>query len=352
MAADAPQRAAIVGCGAIATQHLEFLRASPRASLVGVCDLSPATAGYAAQRYGTQPFTDAAAMLAATKPQVVHVLTPPASHRPLVELALEHGAHVLCEKPIAASSAELAEMMAVADRVQRTLTENHNYLFNDPVLQLDRILTDGRIGEVVEVDITFALGVTDGGRFVDPNVPSPVAHLAGGAVHDFLTHLSYLALHFLGPGVPTGVTARWRNLSGNPHAVYDDLLASFEVGQALGVLRFSATSRPECAAIRIRGTRGTVETDLYQPYLRLEVPRSRSQLSSVVNQVVNGTAMAASGARGLRNKVLQHTPYHGLTRFLDVFYAGLAGGTPPVTTAELQRTTALIDALVACQERP
>jgi predicted dehydrogenase len=349
MAAE-PLRAAVIGCGAIATQHLEFLTTTSQATLVGVCDLSPATAGYTAHRYATEAFTDAAALLATARPDVVHVLTPPSSHRPLVEMALQHGAHVLCEKPIASSSSELIAMVEIAQQAQRTLAENHNYLFNDPVLQLDRILADGRIGEVVEVEITFALGVTDGGRFVDPNVPSPVAHLAGGAVHDFLTHLSYLALHFLGPGAPSGVTARWRNLSGNPQAVFDDLHASFEVGRALGVVRFSATSRPECAAIRIRGTRGTVETDLYQPYLRLDVPRSRSQLSSVVNHVVNGVSMAAAGGRGLRNKVLQHTPYHGLHRFLDAFYGSLVGGVAPVPTAEMLRTTALIDALVACQE--
>ena len=89
MAAD-PLRAAIIGCGAIATQHLEFLAATPQATLVGVCDLSPATAGYTPRRYATEPFTDASAMLATARPDVVHVLTPPSSHRPLVELALQH----------------------------------------------------------------------------------------------------------------------------------------------------------------------------------------------------------------------------------------------------------------------
>ena len=342
-------RTALIGCGAIATQHLQALQAMPEVSLVGVCDLSSAAAHYTAERYGTTAFTDAATMLAATRPDVVHVLTPPRSHRPLVEMALQAGAHVLCEKPIASSAAELEAMLSLADQHGRTLTEHHNYLFNDPVLQADALIADGRIGDVVETDITFILGVTEGGRFVDENVPSPVAHLAGGAVHDFLTHLSYLALHFLGEGAVSAVDARWRNLSGKPQARFDDLLGSFEVGGALGVVRFSAQARPECASIRVRGTKGTLETDLYQPFLRLEVPRSRAQLSSVVNQVVNGVGLAAAGGRGLRNKVLQHTPYHGVPRFLSAFYASLQGGPAPVTRTELLRTTGLIDALVAGQ---
>jgi predicted dehydrogenase len=346
-----PLRAALIGCGAISTQHLAYLTAADTraARLVGVCDLSAAAAEYTAQRHGTVAFTDAAQMLQQVQPDVVHVLTPPRSHRPLVELALQSGAHVICEKPIATSSADLASMLSLADSAGLTLTENHNYLFNDPVQAVDRIVAEGRIGEVVEVDVLFALGVTEGGRFVDPNVPSPVAHLAGGAVHDFLTHLSYLALHFLGAGEPTAVTARWRNLSGKPQAGFDDLSAEFEVGQRLGAVRFTAVARPECATIRVRGTKGTVETDLYQPYLKLDVPRSRAQLSSVVNQVVNGVSLAAAGGRGLRNKVLQHTPYHGLPRFLAAFYGSLRGGPAPVSRADLVRTTALIDALIAGQ---
>lgn len=346
-----PMRTALIGCGAISAQHLAYLTGGEARSarLVGVCDLSPAAAEYTAQRYGTVAFTDAAEMLQQLQPDVVHVLTPPRSHRPLVELALGAGAHVLCEKPIATSADDLAAMLALADTRGRTLTENHNYLFNDPVQAVDRIVAEGRIGEVVEVEVLFALGVTEGGRFVDPNVPSPVAHLAGGAVHDFLTHLSYLALHFLGDGDPTAVTARWRNLSGKAQAGFDDLAASFEVGERLGIVRFTAAARPECATIRVRGTKGTVETDLYQPYLRLDVARSRAQLSSVVNQVVNGLSLTAAGGRGLRNKVLQHTPYHGLHRFLAAFYGSLRGGPAPVSRAELVRTTALIDALIAGQ---
>jgi len=318
--------------------------------LVGVCDLSPAAAEYTAQRYATVPYTDAATMLRETRPDVVHVLTPPRSHRPLIEMALSGDAHVLCEKPIATTLIELESMLALAGQHDRQLTEHHNYLFNDPVLRLDQIVAEGRIGDVVEVEVVFVLGVTDGGRFVDENVPSPVAHLAGGAVHDFLTHLSYLTLHYLGGGEPTNVTARWRNLSGKPQAVFDDLLGSFEVGSGLGVVRFSAQARPECASIRVRGTKGTVETDLYQPFVRLDVPRSRAQLSSVVNHIVNGFALASAGGRGLRNKVLQHTPYHGVPRFIEAFYGSLRGGPPPVLRAELLRTTALIDALVAAQD--
>src|SRR5688500_17558915 len=95
-------RAAVIGTGKISDEHLRFLAASPLASLVGVCDLSPSMARYAAMRYGCpDAYTAAAQMLAEQRPDVVHVLTPPQSHAKLATECLDAGAHVIVEKPIA-----------------------------------------------------------------------------------------------------------------------------------------------------------------------------------------------------------------------------------------------------------
>ena len=79
-----------------------LLRGSPRARLVGVCDLSPAMADFAARRFNAQAaYTDYAKMLADARPDVVHVLTPAATHPRLVNDCLCGGAHVIVEKPVA-----------------------------------------------------------------------------------------------------------------------------------------------------------------------------------------------------------------------------------------------------------
>ncbi|HEY9887968.1 MAG TPA: Gfo/Idh/MocA family oxidoreductase, partial [Candidatus Obscuribacterales bacterium] len=94
-------KAAVIGAGAISKEHLAFLSQSPQATLVGVCDLSAAAAKYGAQRYGAQgAYTDYKKMLAEAKPDVVHVLTPPNTHKMIATDCLQAGAHVLCEKPI------------------------------------------------------------------------------------------------------------------------------------------------------------------------------------------------------------------------------------------------------------
>ena len=74
-------KAALIGAGQIARQHLTCLKTLPGIELAAVCDLSPATAEAAAERCGIQAwFTDHRDMLEKARPDVVHVTTPPISH--------------------------------------------------------------------------------------------------------------------------------------------------------------------------------------------------------------------------------------------------------------------------------
>src|SRR5689334_11768722 len=82
-------RAAVVGAGNVARQHLACLSDLPTAQVVAVCDLSPAVAESAAQRFAVERhFTDHRAMLEELRPDVVHVTTPPGSHQPIAMDAL------------------------------------------------------------------------------------------------------------------------------------------------------------------------------------------------------------------------------------------------------------------------
>jgi ornithine cyclodeaminase/alanine dehydrogenase-like protein (mu-crystallin family) len=88
-------KAALIGAGQIARQHLACLKTLPGVDLAAICDLSPATAEAAAERYGIRSwFTDHRAMLEKVRPDVVHVTTPPTSHFGLAMDSVNAGAHV------------------------------------------------------------------------------------------------------------------------------------------------------------------------------------------------------------------------------------------------------------------
>lgn len=356
-----PLRAAVIGAGAISLEHLRFLDASERATLVAVCDLSPVSAKIAARRFHADDhFTDAAAMIEMVSPDVVHVLTPPHAHAPMVAAALRGGAHVICEKPMASSVAETEKLLLDAAAAERHLIENHNYRFNDELRAVHDVLDSGRIGAVREVDIRLALRIRDeGSRFADTNLPSPIHDMPAGVLHDFITHLSYLMLDLAGVHRFDRVASAVSNHGGVDDDLFrfddlDSLLISHPDDGTDGIpvhgrIRFSCRTNPDRFSITVRGDAGSVSTDIFHPFLEVVAERpGGAQLTPIVNHLVNGVSLTKAGLRNFGQKLLQHSPYHGLERFLDETYAALASGaTPPVTPDNILDAAKLVDTLLA-----
>lgn len=350
-----PLRAALIGTGRISEEHLRFLASSPAAELVGVCDLSPAMAEHAASRFPRRDgrraaiFTDATLLLAELRPDVVHLLTPAQTHVRLAEEALDAGAHVIVEKPIALDNAAFRALWERARSRGRTIVEDHNYRFNEPILRIEAMRAAGALGAVREVEVRLGLDVRAGGRYADRDLPSPSHRLPAGALHEFLTHLCYLAQRFTPESASAPrIAAEWSKHGSDALFRWDDLDALVIEGDVHARLRFTSHALPETFTVIVRGSRGWVETDLFQPYLRTVVPRSLGkQLSPLANQIANGGSLLRAGVVGLRNKVMQKTPLEGMRVFLQRTYEALADGSePPVTFADMDRASRLLDALL------
>lgn len=346
-----PFRAAVVGCGTIAYEHLSFLARSPRCRPVAVCDRSAALAAAAAERFGAEAtFTEVGTMLSAARPDVVHVLTPPHSHGPIVRSALEAGAHVICEKPMTGTERESASLLDIAARECRILQESRNLLFNDPIIALRRLIAAGRLGRVVECELLLSLDFLDG-PFGDTNLSSPSVRLLGGAIHDFVPHLAYLFQALGGVTEVQRVRGRLTNLSGNPRAGFDFLDALIEAGNVRGRLRIASDTAPDAFRIIVRGTAATAETDLYNPFLRVEGSPNTGKRAPL-GQVATGIGMVRAGVSGLRNKIMQHGTMHGLPRMLEAIYKSLCEDTPmPFTRNEMLATARLTDRLMDLRDQ-
>lgn len=346
----APLRTAVVGCGAIAYEHLPFVATSPLAELVAVCDRSRALATAAGERFRARSIhTDVDAMLAAERPGIVHVLTPPHTHDAIVRASLAAGAHVVCEKPMTGTAAETGALLDAAAAAGRSLVESRNLLWNDPVLALGRAVDEGRLGTVVECDILLSLDFL-AGPFGDPNLAGPGVVLPGGAVHDFMPHLVYLFQALTGVAEPDEVRGFFRNRSGNPRAGFD-FLDALVLGRARGRLRVTTDAYPEHFRIVLRGTKGTAETDLYNPYWRFDAAPNVGKRAPL-GQWANGRALLSASLENFRNKVMQHGTMHGLPRMLDATYrALLAGQAPPIAPAAMLATARLCDRLIALGEQ-
>ncbi|MBW2242713.1 MAG: Gfo/Idh/MocA family oxidoreductase [Deltaproteobacteria bacterium] len=121
-------KVAIVGLGnAARALHLPALASLEDVELVGGCDLDGSLRETAGRDFNMRTFADLGEMLTTAAPEVVVVATPPAAHVPVCVAALEAGAHVLCEKPLAPSLAEADTILAAAERGSGQLALNHEF---------------------------------------------------------------------------------------------------------------------------------------------------------------------------------------------------------------------------------
>ena len=348
-----PLRAAVIGCGAIAYEHLPFIVGSGEAIPVALCDRSQAMAAAAAGHFeiDTPLYTDAEQMLVAERPEIVHVLTPPQTHDAIVRLALAAGSHVVCEKPMTGSAAETGGLLDAAQAAGRVLVESRNLLFNDPVLELLRLIGSGRLGEVRECEVLMTLDFL-GGPMGDRNRAGPGVALPGGAVHDFLPHLVYLFQALTGAGAADNVIGEYSNRSGNPRAQFDFCEVLLRCGDVRGRLRVAADVEPSAFRVIVRGSKASVETDLYNPFIRFEgAPDTGKRYP--LGQMRAGFGLVRAGVANLRNKIGQHGTTHGLPRMLAATYAAIREGrAPPITPPEMLATACLTDLIVALGKRP
>jgi predicted dehydrogenase len=342
-------KAALIGAGNIARQHLACLRELPGVEVSAVCDLSPAAAEAAAERFGVPSwFTDSSAMLEAVRPDVVHVTTPPTSHFALASAALEAGAHVVVEKPATVTRDELLALAGHAKTRGRALVEDYNYLFNAATRAvLDRI-DSGEFGEVTHVEVFITLDILGpGSAFADPNVPHPCLAMPGGAIADFLTHLASLAHRFVGPH--RSAQTVWSKRSQAPSPLpYDEFRALVDAEHGTASLGFSARTQPDAFWLRVYGTKAQAVANLFETRLTLDRSRGGPKpLRPLVNGLAEAGAVGRSAVGSLVRK-LSGGPgsYEGLWELLGRTYRALQGvGELPITARQVVEVNRLVDDL-------
>src|SRR6202165_5141211 len=126
--------AAVIGTGFIGTVHVEALRRLG-VQVHGVVGSSSARAAERARVAALPPaYESMDAMLADKRVDVVHVTSPNHLHHPHAKAALSAGKHVVCEKPLAMTSAESAELLRLAESSGLVHATNFNIRFY-PLLQ-------------------------------------------------------------------------------------------------------------------------------------------------------------------------------------------------------------------------
>jgi predicted dehydrogenase len=140
-------KAGVVGTGFIGVVHVDALRRLG-VTVAGVVGSSPERAA----AKGVAPVYDSYdALLADDTVDVVHLTTPNNLHYPQVKQALAAGKHVVCEKPLAMTSAESGELLELAEASGLVHCTNFNIRFYPMILEARERVDMGELGEVWNV---------------------------------------------------------------------------------------------------------------------------------------------------------------------------------------------------------
>ena len=140
-------RGAVVGTGFVAALHVDALRRLG-IEVAGVVGSTPERArekrlGRVYESYG--------ALLADDSVDVVHLATPNLLHHGQAKQALAAGKHVVCEKPLALTAAESAELVELAEASGLVHCTNFNLRFYPHVHEVRERIADGRLGQIWNV---------------------------------------------------------------------------------------------------------------------------------------------------------------------------------------------------------
>lgn len=206
-------RIGVVGCGAIAQQgHLPFYQKSNMVGEIVVADPSAERLDEVRKAFKSVKgvYTDYREMLKKEKPDAVSVCTPNKLHAPVTIAAAAHGAHVLCEKPMAPTVKEAEAMIAACERAGTMLMINFTQRFFKGTQKVKQLLDAGKIGNPHTIRIRYVHGGpyanwAKSDWFYNPSLAG------GGALMDMGVHAIDTTHYLLGP--ITTVCASLKNLT-------------------------------------------------------------------------------------------------------------------------------------------
>jgi predicted dehydrogenase/nucleoside-diphosphate-sugar epimerase len=332
----------LVGAGYVAAYHARALRSLPFVEIVGVADPDEARAKALAAQFGIPRVYSSLEAMAEARPNVIHVLTPPASHAPLVLQALEMGCHVFVEKPMAESVADCDRMIACAREKGLVLSVNHSARMDPVVLEALELLRRGACGEITGADFFRS---SDYPAYAGGPAIPPQFRKGSYPFQDLGVHALYLLEAFLGPTRRADIRF-YASGKGDPNLVFDEWRGQLECEKGTGGLYISWNVRPIQNELIVHGTRGVMHVDCYLQTLTV---RKTYPAPKPVQRILG----AGLGSLRMLWKVTGNTirfatkrllPSPGIHLSVVKFHEALhRGEAPPVSPEEGRRAIALLE---------
>lgn len=306
---------AIIGCGNMAKVHARLLMKHLSRSRLAVCDRDPIRLeDFSEQTQITNVYTDLTKLLEEFKPTIVHIVTPPSTHKFLAIECLKKGCHVFIEKPVAINTNEVDEIIQAAQQHQCLVCIDHMRSFDPLIFQAKSLMDSGSYGKITNIKVEYSYDYL---KRIDTDAAARwIKTLPGGSFFDLMPHLLCILDDFL-PNIK--LEKSFPTI--NEDQLITDLHCLFSSSSGTGQLHLSLNILPLKNSVEFECTEGSILVD-FRNFLIIK--RKNLSLPNAVARIVQNLSVGFQYVGGslvsifnfLRGKL---DPYAGLDYLIEHF---------------------------------
>ena len=346
-------RVGIIGCGRIADAHAVEIKKIRDCEIVGVCDKESLMAKQLAERFRAQRyFSELHEFLDVSRPNVVHITTPPQSHFDLGKLCLEAGCNVFIEKPFTINTAEAEKLIIMATEKNLKLTVGHNAQFSHAAMRMRELIKTGYLGGVpVHMESIWCYPFTDAGyaKAILGDGNHWIRTLPGKYLHDILSHGISRIAEFMESSTPKVmaygfVSPLLRSIGEND--IIDELRVIINDGDCrTAYFTFSSQIAPPIKQFRIYGPRNSLIVD-HEHQTVIKVSKNYTHyLNHFISPLVDARQYFCNSVTNIKKFIIKDFYFESGRRFLiESFYSSITDNAAlPISYREILLTSRIMD---------
>ncbi len=326
--------------------------------IVGVCDREPLMAKQLYERFPIKRyFSDVTALLSESRPDVVHITTPPATHFDLARRCLEEGCHVYVEKPFTLDQHTTRALIALARDRRLKITAGHDDQFSHVSRRMRSLVHGGFLGDGpvhMESYYCYEIGRSGYAGAVLGDKQHWVRKLPGKLLHNIISHGIARIAEFITSESPQviahGFPSPFLRSMGESEIVDELRVIIGDEDRATAYFTCSSQMRPTLHQFRLYGTMNGLVLDQDQETLiRLNGRRLTSYLEKFIPPVT--VARQYLGNVITNTRTFAARDFHmksGMKYLIEAFYRAIVEDSPvPIPYREIVLTAVIMDGIFA-----
>ncbi len=351
-------KVAIIGCGKIADSHASQIQRISDCEIVAVCDREPLMARQLFERFRIQAyFSDVAELLRKSRPDVVHITTPPTSHFEVAATCLRAGSHVYVEKPFTLNERQACELLGLARERGLKITVGHDDQFSHVARRMRALIKEGYLGDApIHMESHYCYEISQSGYAgaLLSDRQHWVRKLPGKLLHNIISHGIARISEFLSSESPQviayGFTSPLLRGMGEDQLIDELRVIVSEQERTTAYFTFSSQMRPLLHQFCIYGTKNGLLLDQdHETLIKLPGRNYKSYAEKFIPATTIARQYLGNVRANLRTFLARD--FHmksGMKYLIESFYRSIVEGAPvPIPYREILLTTRIMDSIFA-----